>query len=61
LDYYVSLLFPIVATIHIARKAGFQLGKAVIVAGCGHLSPQARQGGQAHAPGCRRRPSATRQ
>jgi hypothetical protein len=55
-DYYFGLLFPIVATIHIAGKAGFQLGKAVIVAGCWHLTPQARQGGQAHAPDCSRRP-----
>ena len=43
MDYYFGLLFPIVATIHIAGKAGFQLGKAVIVAGCGHLTPQARK------------------
>jgi hypothetical protein len=37
-DYYFGLLFPIVATIHIAGKACFRFGRAVIVAGGGHLT-----------------------
>jgi hypothetical protein len=55
-DYYVGLLFLIVATIHIAGKACFRFGRAVIVAGGGHLTRKRDK--VANAPGCRRLPSA---